>query len=291
MWPLFFHKRYVLSVIIFRYITKEIITTLFVSTVILMLLFTTNQSVQFLQRAANGEIPATELVQLISLQLPLLLGYLLPLGLYLGILLALGRLYADSEMTVLFACGFSRVKLTMIVLVTALMISSITAWLMIDLVPKAQGDINYIINKAEVTASVSKVIPGRFMAIGKPEDHAVFYAKRVDDHFLMHDVFMAMPLKNANHSLSHQWNIVTAQTAFEQTSLHNNDNYLILNHGYRYVGVPGERKFQEVQFDQYGMKITPTAIPDHNKVQYEPISQLWASFFSDPEAAAELHWR
>ena len=71
------------------------------ATTILLVIFITNQSLQFLQRAAMGQLPATDILHAIALQIPLLLGYLLPLGLYLGVLLTLGRMHMESEMTVL----------------------------------------------------------------------------------------------------------------------------------------------------------------------------------------------
>ncbi|MCX7125767.1 MAG: LptF/LptG family permease, partial [Gammaproteobacteria bacterium] len=140
--------------IIFRYLTKEILATLIAATLLLLVIFVTNQSLQFLDRAALGQIPATEILRVITLQIPLLLPYVLPLGLYLGVLLTLGRLHLDSEMTVLSACGVSRLKVTGMVLVVATFVALIIAWLMASVVPRAQGEINEIIGKGEVTASV-----------------------------------------------------------------------------------------------------------------------------------------
>jgi lipopolysaccharide export system permease protein len=44
-------------------------------------------------------------------RLPGFLQLILPLGLFLGILLAYGRLYLESEMTVLSATGMSQQRL------------------------------------------------------------------------------------------------------------------------------------------------------------------------------------
>ena len=70
-----------------------------------------NQLVHYLHSAAIGKITARVVLWLIWLQMPNLLSVLLPLSLFLTILLVYGRMYADSEMTVLFACGVSRAKL------------------------------------------------------------------------------------------------------------------------------------------------------------------------------------
>ena len=47
---------------------------------------------------------------------------ILPLGLFIGTLLSLGRLYAESEMVVLRACGVGPGKLAIYIMVPALAI-------------------------------------------------------------------------------------------------------------------------------------------------------------------------
>ncbi|OGT43226.1 MAG: LPS export ABC transporter permease LptF [Gammaproteobacteria bacterium RIFCSPHIGHO2_12_FULL_40_19] len=281
-----------MSVIIFRYLTREILTTLLAATLVLLVIFVTNQSLQFLQRAAMGLLPATELLRLISLQIPLLLGYLLPLGLYLGILLTLGRLYLDSEMTVLSACGVSRAKLTEMVFVIALFVAVIVAWLMAVVVPAAQGDSNDIVNRAAVTASVEQVIPGRFMVFGKKnDDPIVFYASSVSNHSVLHGVFLARQMKDVEHPAREKWGVIVAKSAFEKQLPGQEGQYVVFTDGYRYTGVPGEKNYSVMQFDQYGSRLMVSDIPTLNVVQYYSISKLWASRAKDPKSAAELQWR
>ena len=90
--------------ILFRYLAKEVGTTLIALTSILILIFMSNQMILYLNGAANGRIPGGLVLKLMMLELPNLLCLLLPLGFYFSILVAYGRLYADSEMVVLQAC-------------------------------------------------------------------------------------------------------------------------------------------------------------------------------------------
>lgn len=288
----FFHKRFRLSVIIFRYLTREILTTLLAATLLLLVIFVTNQSLQFLQRAAVGLLPATELLRLISLQIPLLLGYLLPLGLYLGILLTFGRMYLESEMTVLAACGVSRFKLTEMVCVIALFVAIIVAWLMAVVVPAAQGDSNDIMNRAAVTASVEQVIPGRFMVFGKKtKEPIVFYASSVQNHSVLHGVFLAQQMKDTQYPAQEKWGVIVAKSAFEKQLPGQDGRYLIFTDGYRYTGAPGEKDYRVLQFAQYGFRLMVDAIPTLHAVQYYSVSKLWSMRSEDPKSAAELQWR
>lgn len=278
--------------IIFRYLTKEILRTLLAATLVLLVLFVTNQSLQFLQRAASGQLPPTELLRLISLQVPLFLGYLLPLGLYLGVLLTLGRMYLESEMTVLAACGVSRAKLTGMVFVIGLFVAAVVMWLMAIVVPQAQGDINEIIYTSAATASVEQVIPNRFMTFGKKnKNQVVFYAGSVENHKILHDVFLAQPMKSTTKLSQEEWAVVVAKTALEKKLLGQRGHYLVFNNGYRDEGVPGEKAYRVMKFKQYGEQLIMGNIETPNKVQYYSISKLWSLSPHDINAAGELQWR
>src|ERR1700693_3837549 len=102
--------------IIFNYISKELYATLLGILMVLLIIFMTNQFAHFLRSAASGHITMNAVMQLMSLQIHFLLGYLMPLGLYLSILIVFGRLYLDHEMTVMSACGISPNSLLTIVL-------------------------------------------------------------------------------------------------------------------------------------------------------------------------------
>ncbi len=260
-------------------------------TLVLLVIFTTNQSLQFLQRAALGQLPATKLLHIIALQIPLLLGYLLPLGLYLGILLTLGRMTLESEMTVLNACGVSRVKITKMIFVIALFVALVVAWLMAIVVPIAQGDTNEIINKGAVTASVAQIIPGRFMVFGKKNNTVVFYAASVENHSILHGVFLAKKMEDADNLHPEKWEIMTAKTAMEKKIPAEAGHYLIFNDGYRYAGVPGEKNYRVLQFKQYVTRLLFNHIPKPNEAQYYSLPKLWSLSPKDVDASAELQWR
>src|SRR3546814_5551804 len=64
--------------------------------------------IKYLAQAASGALDPGSLFLIMGFRLPGFLQLILPLGLFLGILLAYGRLYLDSEMTVLSATGMSQ---------------------------------------------------------------------------------------------------------------------------------------------------------------------------------------
>lgn len=128
------------------------------------------------------------MMKLMSIQVPFLTGYLLPLSLYLSILLVFGRLYLDHEVTVMSACGMSPVNFLMIILSFALTITMIVAALMLWLQPLLDSYRTQIYYESVAQATIEKVMPKRFQELGP---NAVFYAEELDrGPHKMHDVFL-----------------------------------------------------------------------------------------------------
>ena len=148
--------------IIFRYLFKEVYSTLLllVSTAILVFLLTSNQFVHYLTQAAAGSVPIRTVFQMMCLQVPLLLPLLLPLGLYLGILMGYGRLYADQEMTVLSACGYSRAQLLGWSLIFSILISLVVGALSLWLQPIVEDYKRQVLIDAATSSPLERIAPG-----------------------------------------------------------------------------------------------------------------------------------
>ena len=91
--------------IITRYLLREIVGPLAIVLSVLAVLFTSYGAAAFLSDAVNGLLPTDMIVQVIGLRTLIALEVLIPISLYLAVVLALGRMYFDSEITALFALG------------------------------------------------------------------------------------------------------------------------------------------------------------------------------------------
>ncbi len=88
-----------------RYILREVATAWLVVTGVLLIILLANEVVGVLERAAANQYPQGVVLELIGLGALQNLSLLLPIGLLLGVVLAFGRLYHDSEMAAALACG------------------------------------------------------------------------------------------------------------------------------------------------------------------------------------------
>src|SRR5690606_5821103 len=105
--------------IIARYLTRQVLLSTAAITLILMVVVVVGRFLKYLAEASQGALDPSVLALLMSYRLPEFLQLILPLALLLGILLSYGRMYADSEMTVLMATGLSQRRLLAITLLPA----------------------------------------------------------------------------------------------------------------------------------------------------------------------------
>jgi lipopolysaccharide export system permease protein len=93
-----------------RYFFRELALNFLGVTGALLAILVIYQLGAVLERAAQYQYPRGVVLQLFALGAAENFTLLLPLGLMLGIVLALGRLYFESEMTAAQACGFGGLR-------------------------------------------------------------------------------------------------------------------------------------------------------------------------------------
>ncbi|HLW73749.1 MAG TPA: LptF/LptG family permease, partial [Gammaproteobacteria bacterium] len=91
--------------IVDRYLAKEAALTVGAVTGVLLLILLSNKFAGLLGDAAAGRLPRDTVFTLLGLASIKFFIVVVPVSLFLAIMLTLGRLYRDSEMTTLMACG------------------------------------------------------------------------------------------------------------------------------------------------------------------------------------------
>lgn len=272
--------------IIFRYLSRELLTTLIALTGILLFIFMSNQGVLYLNRAANGSFPGIFVLKLMLLEMPNLLGFLLPLGWYMAIMIAYGRLYADSEMMILFASGYSPLQLLFQTLCMASGVTVIVAVLMFWGNPWIALERAHLLKSTGVQTALQMLMPGRFQAL--PSKDVVFYVESMGKHQEAQHVFFA---RQSPEQSATKWEVIWAESAFGSHDKKTGENYLVLSDGRAYTGVPGQANVQLAQFKQYHVRLPHPTDKAADDIRTTPSAQLWEDYRSDPKKAAELQWR
>lgn len=232
--------------IVARYLIREFSHTLLGVVLVLLLVFVSGSLVRLLAEAADGGIPAESVFALVVLNNITTLEMLLPLALYLAVLLGLGRLYKDSEMTALSACGVGGGYVLRTAFWYALAIALITGVLSLTVAPWAEGQLRAIMARAAANVDVRGIIAGRFVPI-KGQD-AVIYVERVDkEKLLLHNVFV----QQADDSRLH---VMTANSGYQYTDGETGERFLVLEDGQRYQ-IDYEGGYALLEFERHSLLI------------------------------------
>ncbi len=263
-----------------RYLLREVSLTFVAVTGVLLIVLLSNQFARVLGQAAQNEFPGGVVLSLIGLTTLQQLTVLVPIGLFLGIVLALGRLYHESEMTAMAACGVGTTSIYRPILVLTLLIVAALAVLSYRVVPDAWVKSQQIRADAMRAAQFGALEPGRFRSF--LDGDAVFYAERVNHSGELFGVFVQRRVED-------KVEIAVAERAV-QRGAGQAEQLFVLYDGRRYEGVPGTRNWRIVEFKEHGI---PIRLPDvkakKDKQELKSTRELLAS--DKPADRAELAWR
>jgi lipopolysaccharide export system permease protein len=270
-----------MAALIKRYVLRETVQTWFVVTIVLLLILVTNQFAQVLGDAAAHRLPREQLFQVMGLTSLQYLTILVPIGLFLSILLALGRLYRDSEMYALMACGIGPGQLYRPLLGFSAVLAVALAWLALEIAPAAVREVMLIARQARERADLSVMEAGRFMNFGQAD--AVVYAEEVFPDGRLANVFVQ---RRDGSNVE----VIIAAEAQQQDTADPNVKMLTFTSGRRYEGEPGSPRFRIVEFAEHGVPFSlPDEVPASDEPEARPLADLAGS--AEPADVAELQWR
>jgi lipopolysaccharide export system permease protein len=275
--------------IINQYLAKEVYTTLLVVLLVLLAIFLSHQLVHFMHLTVMGNLPIHSIRILLLLQLPILLAVLLPVGLYLAILLAYGRLYADSEMIILITSGVSPLKILKNTCNFSVIVVIFIAILSLWINPKIYRYSDTILSGAVPKTIIDMVKPNIFTPILK--DKLIFYVDSVSQNKeQFSSVFVAEQLDQDAPNQKNKLKLVMAKNAYQKTNSDTGDLYIILTDGYRYVGTPGEKDYEIIKYNEYALQVQQDVKTKKLDVSSASTLKLWQNRHNK-FAIAELHWR
>lgn len=273
------------SVIVFRYLCRELLLTTAAVTAVLLLVIMSGRFVKYLAEAAAGRWDPDVLFAIIGYRLPEFLELIVPLAFFLAILLVLGRLYAESEMVVLNACGFSQKRLVGYTMVVALLIMLITGWLSLVVKPSGTARSEALLNAQRERGELEGISAGRFYRL--QGGRGVTYAERIGSSGQLEQVFLADI--SSDEERGDRVVLVFAEDGRSVRGEAVRDRFLVLREGQRIEGRPGEADFQVTSFAEYGQRLESARSAHELSPGTAPTRNLVGN--PAPPYQAELHWR
>ncbi len=261
-----------------RYFFAEIIKVMFVLLLMLLLIYISHRFMSYLVQAAAGSIAASYIFSLLGLRLLRDLTLLIPLGFFLAILIALGRLYKDNEITALAACGINVPYRSILGLGAG--VACFIALLSMLFAPWADRQVEKLRIQAASEAEISAVAAGRFKEF--MQGNGIFYVEDLNrDTKTLSFIF-------AQANLEHSKAIIIAQSG--QQEQENGELFLNLKQGYRYHLPENSLEHTVIQFEEHRLHI-PRKLDNEQTSRYSalPTGVLWSS--NQTAYMAELQWR
>ena len=264
-----------------RYLFREFAQSTFAALVVLGMVSMSALVGVVLDRIARGKVPASLMLSQLGLQLLSYLPLILPLALMLGLLLALGRLYRDSEMPVLAAVGVGPGRLARPLAWLLVPVLAVIAACSLWLGPLGQRTSNAMIEEANRSLVVAGMEPGRFTSL--PDGGVVYIGAASTDGEQLHRIFV--------HRQHGDRMDVTTATGGRLYFGEGDDRYLRLEDGFRVEGpVDGALDYRLMRYEANEIRL-----PDREEVADEDDPEILPTLalLGDPRPAAQaqLHWR
>lgn len=264
-----------------RYLLREILQTWGAVTLVLLLILLTNSLAYMLGKVVDGELAGASVLPFFLTNVTNYVVTLVPLGLYLGLLLSFGRMYADSEMVALGACGVGLARLYRPVVIAGVLAAVITAALTFWLSPWAKRVEHDIAVRMAARSELAAVAPGRFNR--SSDGRVVLFAEERKEDGLS-EVFVEMD------AAGEPTRLIRAQSAVQRTDPDTGWRFLEFRNGYRYSGEPGSAQFREIEFAEHGVRVPQPDIESGNVGREgQSMTRLWNA--DNAASAAELQWR
>ncbi len=252
-------------------------------TVVLLVIMIGNVLARGLSKVTDGAISADMLLILVAVQSISLLVTLIPLGLYLGILLAHGRFYRDNEITVMQACGSGWLDLLRPTALVGLLGVLLIGLLTIFASPWSARFEQNIKQSMQENSALSLLTAGRFIETG--DGSAVLFVKEISaDKTQFNDVFMYRQRENQLPAVD------TARIASYQLDQATGDEFLVFTDGQTSIGEPGSASYTVTEFKRQGvLRPRDESKEPRLRRRAKTITQLLES--GELADLAEVQWR
>lgn len=264
-----------------RYLVREVLFAWMTVTVVLVLVVTGSYVGRYLGEIAAGELPSNLLIQVLVLKMVGSMPLLLPASLFIGAMLALGRLFRDSEIVVMSATGVGPLKfyraLAFIGVPAAIALAILSLWV----APGAAAMSERLQQEAARTAELATLQSGQFQRVSG--DRVIYAGDVAHQQNVLNRIIIFA-------GEGDQVDVLSAAGGEYFTEPQSGRRYLRLENGVRTTGIPGQAEFSLLSFARGTLFMPIESTGDANlDMEAQPTAEL----IRNPSGwyKAELHWR
>lgn len=267
-----------------RYITQQVATNTLVVLGFLLVLMLSGRLIRYFGMAAQGRLDIGLLFTIIGYNLPTFVELILPLAFFVALMLVLGRMYIDQEMSVLFASGMDRGRVLALLLPLVGAVFVLEAGVSIWAKPWGVRHSEQVWHKQSLASALDLVRPQTFISSG---DYHLYVEAFDRDKRELRGLYVL------NTRDDGRTDIITAERALQVPTREDDPMTLLdLYAGKRYMLSADSARYNQASFARYRIslqkpnidKVTP------QNVESQTIGKLWRAR-TESAAQAELGYR
>lgn len=265
-----------------RALVRELFNTASAIFIALLTIVVTIALVRVLGQAAGGQVDNGAVVALIMFTSLNNVPVLLQLAVFVTILLALTRSYRDSEMVVWQSAGLGLTRWLPPIMSFAIPVAIVVALASLFAAPWANRQASEFKARFEQRTEVARVAPGQFRE--SADGSKVFFVEGFNP--------ATATVRNVmvNASRPDKVVLIVSKTGKIEKQP-NGDEFLVMQNGRRYEGIPGRPDYKVMEFERYGVRIESKS-PDFSGDDSAKIkSTMQLIEEGTPRALGELVWR
>ncbi len=249
-----------------KMIAWDILKTLAAVLTIIVTIIVSRKFIKILALAIDGTISGSTALDILGLKTIVAVVNFLPASIFIAILMVLGRMYREQEMSAFASAGGGAARLYRGVFLLSFPLALFTAQLSLYAAPWAEEQMLLLTSRDMETADLRGIAAGRFSEYSHGD--LVFYTEEIDAQLRMHNIF----IQDRQHGKP---NVINAKTGLlkELTG----GQYVVLEKGERTQGNVGEGDFTLETFNEYAVRIDKKTSPINYHHEAMSTSKLLAS--------------
>ncbi len=168
------------------YLLREVVIYTLLGLAAIIVVLVARNLIRRLEDLVNAGFSISDLLTVVSLLGTMLVVYALPIAFLFGVLLAIGRMAADVEITAMRACGLGLRTFMIPVLLLGLLLSGLTLRFSLEAEPAARRQMRAAIKTMLARGGV--IEPGQFRRFGPDR---LFYVQERDDDGRLYEIVIS----------------------------------------------------------------------------------------------------
>lgn len=253
--------------VISKMIAQDLVKTLSGVLSVLVIIIVSRKFIRILDQVVEGLISSDTLLTILILKMIVACVTFLPAATFMAILMVLGRMYRDREMSAIASAGGGLLLIYKAVFLVVLPLSVLSAVLSLTIAPWAESQISTRMLHDSQSADLRALVPGKFSEYSHGD--IVFYIEEIDENKQLKNIFVQHRQKDNTVAII---NATTGRLVDLSDGL-----YMQLFDGERVQGTPGELSYTIEKFEDYSVRIDIKAVPLVLGKQATPFLDIWQS--------------